>query len=61
MQDFDHQITTSIFVIRYSIFELPLFFVLLGSKPVFGIRKVTKYQEDSIMTFLRQINLFNKI
>ena len=43
MHDFEYQITNSIFVIRYSIFELPLFFVLLGSKTFFGIRKFTEY------------------
>ena len=50
MHGFEYQITNSIFVVRYSIFELPLFFVLLGSKTVFGIRKVTEYQVFNIQT-----------
>ena len=44
MHDFEYQITNSIFVVRYSTFELPLFFVLLRSKTFFGIRKVTEFQ-----------------
>ena len=44
MHDFEHQITNSIFVVRYSIFELPHFIILLGSKTFLSIRKVTEYQ-----------------
>ena len=44
MHDFEYQITNSIFVSRYLIFRLPLFFVLLGLKTSFGIRKLTEYQ-----------------
>ena len=44
MHDFEYQITNSIFVVRYSIFELPLFFILLVSNTFLSIRKVTEYQ-----------------
>ena len=50
MHDFEYQITNSIFVIRYSIFELPLFFVFLWSKNFFSNRKVTEYQVFNIKT-----------
>ena len=50
MHDFEYQITNSIFVVRYSIFELQLFFILLGSKTFFGIRKVNKFQFFNIKT-----------
>ena len=50
MHDFEYQIANSIFVIRYSIFELPLLIILLGSKTFFGIRKVTEYQVFNIKT-----------
>ena len=50
MHGFEYQITNSIFVIRYSIFELPLFFVFLWSKTFFSIRKVTEYQMFNIQT-----------
>ena len=50
MRDFESQIINSIFVVRYLIFELPLFFILLGSKTFFGIRKVTEYQVFNIKT-----------
>ena len=48
--DFEYQTTNSIFVIRYSIFELPLLIILLGSKTFFGTRKVTEYQVFNIKT-----------
>ena len=38
------------FVIRYSIFELPLFFVFLWSKTFFSNRNVTEYQVFNIKT-----------
>ena len=50
MHGFEYQITNSIFVVRYSIFEMLLFFVLLWSKTFFGIRKVAKYQIFNIKT-----------
>ena len=50
MHDFEYQIPNSIFVIRYSIFELPLFFVLLWSKTFFSIWKDTEYQIFNIKT-----------
>ena len=50
VHDFEYQITNSIFVIRYSIFELSLFFVFLGSITFFSIRKVTEYQLFNIKT-----------
>ena len=39
-----------IFIIQYSIFELPLFFNLFGSHTFFGIQKVTEYQVFNIKT-----------
>ena len=58
MHDFEYQITNSIFVIdiRNSIFELPLFFILLGPETFFGIRKVTEYQVFNIKTNFAFIN-----
>ena len=50
IHDFEYQIANSIFVVRYSIFELPHFFILLGSKTFFGIRKITEYQIFNIKT-----------
>ena len=50
MHSFEYQITNSIFVVRYSIFELPLFFVLLGSKTFFSVWIVTEYQVFDIKT-----------
>ena len=50
MHDIEYQITNSIFVIRYSIFELPLFFILLVSKTLLSIQKVTEYQVFNIKT-----------
>ena len=50
MHDFEYQITNSIFVIRYSIFELPMFFVFLGWKTFLSIRKVFEYQIFNIKT-----------
>ena len=50
MLDFEYQITNSIFVIRYSIFELPLFFILLVSKTFLSIQKATEYQVFNIET-----------
>ena len=50
MHDFEYQITNSIFVVRYSIFELPVLIILLGAKTFFGIRKDTKYQVFNIKT-----------
>ena len=50
MHDFEYQITNSIFVIRYSISELPLFFILWVSKTFLSIRKVTEYQVFNINT-----------
>ena len=51
MHDFEYQITRQ-FDIRSSIFELPLFYVLLGSKTFFGIRKDFIYQVFNIKAFL---------
>ena len=51
MHDFEYQITNSIFVIRYSIFELPLFSILLVSKTFLSIQKVTEYQVFNIKTY----------
>ena len=50
MHDFEYQIPNSIFVIRYSIFELPMFFILLGSKTFLSVWKVTEYQVFNIKT-----------
>ena len=50
MYDFEYQIPNSIFVIRYSIFELPMFFILLGSKTFLSVCKVTEYQVFNIKT-----------
>ena len=37
-------------LVRYSIFELPLLIILLGSNVFFGIRKATEYQVFNIKT-----------
>ena len=58
MHDFEYQITNSIFLIRYSIFELPLFFVFFASKTFFSIRKVTEYQIFNIKTTFK-CTIFN--
>ena len=58
MHDFEYQIPNSIFVIRYSIFELPMFFILLGSKTVLSVWKVTEYQVFNIKTNF-QWTIFN--
>ena len=50
MHNFEYQITNSIFVIRYLIFELSLFFILLVSKTFLSIQKVTEYQVLNIKT-----------
>ena len=50
MHDFEHKFTNSIFVVRYSKFELPHFVILLGSKTFLSIRKVTEYQFFNIKT-----------
>ena len=50
MHDFEYQIINSIFAIQYSIFELPMFFILLVPKSFLSIRKVTEYQFFNIKT-----------
>ena len=50
MHKFEYQIINSIFAIWYSIFELPMFFILLVPKTFLSIWKVTEYQVFNIKT-----------
>ena len=50
MHKFEYQIINLIFAIRYSIFELPMFFILLVPKTFLSIWKVTEYQVFNIKT-----------